>query len=85
MHELIIEQWVAFVIGPTITITMQEVIHKIVAQSQSVVDPEFSTRAAPTPKMGALTYYFAKILHKLHENERIWTEVASLVPLDPPL
>ena len=40
--------------------------------------------AAPTPKVGVLTYHFAK---KLHENERIRTprERALGAPLGPPM
>ena len=38
---------------------------------------------APTSKVGAKTYYLAKLFRKLHENERIWT--GGRGSLAPPL
>ena len=36
----------------------------------------------PTPKAWVLTYYLARFLERMHENERDWTkrECASLAP-----
>ena len=46
---------------------------------RAVADPGFSL-GVPTPKVGVLTYYFAFLCKKLHEDERIWSSGRG----DPP-
>ena len=45
---------------------------------------DFPGGGAPTPKVGVLTYFCGR---KLHKNERIWTKGGCVpgAPLDPPL
>ena len=45
-----------------------------------VADPGFSPGGAPTPKVGARTYFFGR---KLHENERILAPRGARVPGAP--
>ena len=38
-----------------------------------MANPGIPRRGAPTPEAGTPTFFFAKKLPKLHENERKWT------------